>query len=57
MGASVESARLAGWPCFQDGGAACCAQARAASMHPIVNATVTDVRVMRRMMCLPFEDR
>ena len=57
MGASVESAMLGGWPCFQDGGAACCAHASAASMHPTVNATVSDVSVIRRMMSLPFEDR
>src|SRR5262245_16848517 len=56
MGASVESAMLAGWPCFQGGGAvACWAGARWASESPTRVATASDVRMMRRMVTLLFE--
>src|SRR6266851_2042351 len=58
MGASIESAMLAGWPCFQVGGGccACCAGARGASASPMTSAAVSDARMMRRMVSLPFED-
>src|SRR5437867_9242727 len=55
MGASVESAMLGGWPCFQVGGA-CWAPASGASASPTTSAAVSDARMMRRMMSLPHED-
>src|SRR5215510_3293152 len=57
MGASVESAMLAGCPCFHDGGAACCAHANAETRATTTKATASDVSVMRRMRFLPCEDR
>src|SRR5882672_277416 len=58
MGASIESAMLAGWPCFQGGGGslACWAGARGASASPMTSAAVSDAGMMRDMMSLPFED-
>src|SRR5215468_4964350 len=59
MGARVESAMLAGCPCFQVGGAAaCCAHARTEPRATTVRATASDVSVMRRMRFLLLsEDR
>src|SRR5215813_1950431 len=57
IGASIESAMLAGWPCFQGGGGvACWAGASWASESPTASATVSDVRMMQRIVGLPFED-
>src|SRR5262245_57280666 len=57
MGASVESAMLAGWPCFQGGGGvACWAGASWASESPTRVATASEVRMMRRMVTLLLED-
>src|SRR5262245_49322916 len=57
IGASVESAMLAGWPCFQGGGAvACWAVASWTSGDATRSATARDVRMMRRIVGLLFED-
>src|SRR5260370_299466 len=55
MGASVESARWGGLPCFQVGGG-CWAFASGARASTAASATASDVRPMLPMMSLPFDN-
>src|SRR5262249_31624973 len=60
MGASVESAMFAGWPCFQGGGGCgwrCWAPASGPRASASARRTATEVSVMRSMGSLPFGDR
>src|SRR3989442_1563211 len=59
IGASGESAMLGGWPCFQVGGGCggCWASANGPRANTRARATTTEVRMMRSMRGLPFEER
>src|SRR6266849_654988 len=59
IGASGESAMLGGWPCFQVGGGCggCWASANGPRANTRARAITTEVRMMRSMRGLPFEER